>query len=416
MDLTHRCRHCRSPLEATLVDLGKSPLCQTFLTGEQLDEMEPFYPLLVKVCDNCWLVQVDEYVSPGQLFANYEYYSSYSTSWLEHARKYVEMAIDRFELGQDSRIMEIASNDGYLLQYFVQRGIPVLGIDPSSKIAAVAEERGVTTRLEFFDGRLADKLVAEGYRSDLIIGNNVLVKIPELNDFVEGVAQVLADDGVATFEVQHLVSVLEHNAFDTIYHEHFNYFSFTAAKRIFAAAGLIVFDVEKLRSHGGSLRLYVRHEHDGSKPVQSSVESLLEEERSFGITDLATYAAFGENVEATKRKLLSLLIGAKNDGKRIAIYGASGKGNTLLNYCGIGTDFVDYVVDRNPHRHGRYTPGTHIPIHAPERIAETKPDFVLITPWNLKDEIISQLDYIREWDGRFIVPIPRATVSSRGES
>jgi SAM-dependent methyltransferase len=415
MDLTHRCRHCRSPLEATLVDLGKSPLCQTFLTSAQLDEVEPFYPLLVYVCDNCWLVQVDEYVSPGQLFANYEYYSSYSTSWLEHARKYVDMAIDRFDLTQDSRIMEIASNDGYLLQYFVQRGIPVLGIDPSSKIASVAEGRGVTTRLEFFDGALADKLVAEGYRSDLIIGNNVLVKIPELNDFVEGVAQVLANDGVATFEVQHLVSVLEHNAFDTIYHEHFNYFSFTAAKRIFAAAGLIIYAVEKLKSHGGSLRLFVRHEHDGSKPVQPSVESLLEEERSFGITDVATYAAFGENVEATKRELLSLLIGAKNDGKRIAIYGASGKGNTLLNYCGIGTDFVDYVVDRNPHRHGRYTPGTHIPIHTPERIAETKPDFVLITPWNLKDEIMGQLDYIRDWDGQFIVPIPKATVVSGGE-
>ena len=416
MDLIRQCRHCGTELSTTMVDLGKSPLCQRFLSAEQLDIMEPFYPLHPMVCAECWLVQVDEYLTPAELFANYEYYSSYSTSWLEHASDYVDMAIDRFGLSGESNVMEIASNDGYLLQYFVARGIRVLGIDPTVKIAAAAEERGVPTRPEFFNLALADKLVQEGYRADLIVGNNILVKIPALNEFVEGVAMVLADDGVATFEFQHIVPLIEENHFDTIYHEHFNYFSLTSAQRIFAAAGLVTYDVEKLWTHGGSLRLYIRHERDDSKSVQPSVAELLDQEQAFGITDLATYTAYGAKVEATKRKLLRMLIEAKDAGSSIAAYGAAGKGNTLLNYCGIGTDFVDYACDRNPHRHGRFTPGSHIPIYPPDRIAETKPDFVLILPWNLKDEIMSQLDYIRDWGGRFIVPIPEATIYAGDET
>jgi len=399
-----------------MVDLGKSPLCQRFLTAEELDVMEPFYPLHPMVCSECWLVQVDEYLSPEELFANYEYFSSYSTSWLNHAREYVEMAIDRFDLTSDaSRVMEIASNDGYLLQYFVDRGIPSLGIDPTAKIAAAAEERGVPTRLEFFNLALAEKLVEEGYRADLIVGNNILVKIPALNEFVEGVAMVLADEGVATFEFQHIVPLIEENHFDTIYHEHYNYFSLVSALRIFAAAGLVTYDVETLWTHGGSLRLYLRHDSDASKPVRPSVAKLLDEERSFGITALATYTAYGSKVEGTKRKLLALLIELKDAGSSIVAYGAAGKGNTLLNYCGIGTDFIDYACDRNPHRHGRFTPGSHIPIYHPDRIAETKPDFVLILPWNLKDEIMAQLDYIGDWGGRFIVPIPEAMIYPKEE-
>ena len=410
MDVTLRCRHCDTPLETTFADLGETPLCESFLRADQLDEPEPFYPLHARVCGECFLVQVDELVSPAVIFDDYAYFSSYSTAWLEHARQYVEMAIDRFELDEQSHVMEIASNDGYLLQYFVDRGIPALGIEPAANVAAAAETRGVPTRVEFFNLALAEKLAGEGYRADLVIGNNVLAQVPDINDFVAGVAAVLAPEGIATFEFPHLVRLIEENQFDTIYHEHFSYFSFTTARRIFATAGLTVFDVEELWTHGGSLRVYVRHDADQARPVEPSVDELLAWEREFGITDLDTYTGFGERVEATRERLVSFLAAEKAAGNSIAIYGAAGKGNTLLNYCGIGTDVVDYACDRNPYKHGRYTPGTHIPIYPPEQIFETEPDLVLVLPWNLKDEIISQLGGIGSWGGRFVVPIPDVMV------
>jgi SAM-dependent methyltransferase len=408
------CRHCGTPLSTTFVDLGETPLCESFLTEEQLAEPEPSYPLHAMVCGNCFLVQVDEFVAPELIFDDYAYYSSYSTAWLEHARQYVEMAIDRFALDSGSNVVEIASNDGYLLQYFVAHGIPSLGIEPAANVAAEAEARGVPTRVEFFDLALAEKMASDGYLADLVIGNNVLAQVPNLNDFVAGVAALLAPGGVATFEFPHLVRLIEENQFDTIYHEHFSYFSLTTVQRVFAAAGLSVFDVEELWTHGGSLRIFLRHEHDESMPVQPAVNDLLERERAFGITDLSTYTVFGERVEAIRDRLVSFLQERKAAGASIAIYGAAGKGNTLLNYCGIGTQIVDYACDRNPYKHGRYTPGTHIPIYPPERIAETKPDYVLILPWNLKEEIMEQLAPVRSWGGRFVVPIPDVQIYPEG--
>ena len=410
MALTFDCRFCGTPLKTTMVDLGMHPLCETFLTEDQLNDMEPHYPLVVKVCDECFLAQVGEYVEPSEIFGDYAYFSSYSDAWLEHARTYVDMMIDRFGLDEESSVLEIASNDGYLLQYFQERGLDVLGIDPAYTVAEAAIAKGIPTRIEFFNEATARTMAEEGLAFDVILGNNVLAHGPDINGFVAGLPHVLADDGVITFEFPHLLRLLEENQFDTIYHEHWSYLSLGTTQRIFAAHGLTVFDVEELWSHGGSLRLFIRHESDTSKPVASRVDELLERERAFGLFDPATYTAFAEQVEATKRKLLSILIEAKDAGKSIAIYGAAGKGNTLLNYCGIGTDFIDYACDRSEYKHGRYTPGTHIPIYPPERIAQTKPDYVLILPWNLKNEIMSQLSYIGEWGGRFIVPIPEAGV------
>lgn len=410
MALTFDCRFCGTPLKTTMVDLGMHPLCETFLTEDQLNDMEPHYPLVVKVCDECFLAQVGEYVEPSEIFGDYAYFSSYSDAWLEHARTYVDMMIDRFGLDEESSVLEIASNDGYLLQYFQERGLDVLGIDPAYTVAEAAIAKGIPTRIEFFNEASARTMAEEGLAFDVILGNNVLAHGPDINGFVAGLPHVLADDGVITFEFPHLLRLLEENQFDTIYHEHWSYLSLGTTQRIFAAHGLTVFDVEELWSHGGSLRLFVRHESDTSKPVTAGVDELLERERAFGLFDPATYTAFAEQVEATKRKLLSILIEAKDAGKSIAIYGAAGKGNTLLNYCGISTDFIDYACDRSEYKHGRYTPGTHIPIYPPERIAQTKPDYVLILPWNLKNEIMSQLSYIGEWGGRFIVPIPEAVV------
>ena len=410
MALTFDCRFCGTPLKTTMVDLGMHPLCETFLTEDQLNDMEPHDPLVVKVCDECFLAQVGEYVEPSEIFGDYAYFSSYSDAWLEHARTYVDMMINRFGLDEESSVLEIASNDGYLLQYFQERGLDVLGIDPAYTVAEAAIAKGIPTRIEFFNEASARIMAEEGLAFDVILGNNVLAHGPDINGFVAGLPHVLADDGVITFEFPHLLRLLEENQFDTIYHEHWSYLSLGTTQRIFAAHGLTVFDVEELWSHGGSLRLFVRHESDTSKPVTAGVDELLERERAFGLFDPATYTAFAEQVEATKRKLLSILIEAKDAGKSIAIYGAAGKGNTLLNYCGIGTDFIDYACDRSEYKHGRYTPGTHIPIYPPERIAQTKPDYVLILPWNLKNEIMSQLSYIGEWGGRFIVPIPEAGV------
>jgi len=383
-----------------------SPLCQTHIAPEQLDEMERFYPLHVYVCEQCFLVQLKQYVSPDTLFTEYAYFSSFADTWLQHAQAYTESMIERFKLDARNRVIEIASNDGYLLQYFVAKGIPVLGIEPAANVARVAQEKGIPTLVEFFDERLAHDLVGEGKQADLLLGNNVLAHVPDLNGFVEGMRILLAPHGVITMEFPHLMQLMTQNQFDTIYHEHFSYFSFLTVERVFAAHGLTLFDVDELTTHGGSLRIYARHAGNAALPVGPRVAELRAREHAAGFTRLDHYASFGEQVKATKRKLLDVLIKAKRAGKSIAAYGAPGKGNTLLNYCGIRTDFVDYTVDRSPYKQGKHTPGTHIPICHPDKIRETKPDYVLILPWNLREEIMRQTSYIGEWGGQFLVPIP----------
>ncbi len=405
-----RCLFCREPLRQTVVDLGMSPLCESYLSHEQLNQMEPFYPLHVRVCGKCFLAQVEEYVSAENIFSDYAYFSSYSDSWVAHAKRYCEQMSNRFGLDERSLAVEVASNDGYLLQHFVAAKIPVLGIEPAANVAAVAVQKGIPTLVKFFGVNTARELVAEGKRADLLLGNNVLAQVPDINDFVAGLKILLAPHGVITIEFPHLMRLMQENQFDTIYHEHFSYFSFITAEKIFAAHGLTLFDVEELKSHGGSLRIFGRHVEDTSKQVTARVEDLRAREEAAGYTRLETYRSFAEQVKETKRALLEFLIKAKRAGKQIAGYGAPGKGNTLLNYCGIRTDFLDYTVDRSPHKQGKFLPGTHIPIYSPERIRETKPDYLLILPWNLKNEIMKQNEYIREWGGQFVVPIPTVTI------
>ncbi|PYN74185.1 MAG: SAM-dependent methyltransferase [Candidatus Rokuibacteriota bacterium] len=404
------CLFCSEPLRQTFVDLGMSPLCESFLTAEQVNQMEPFYPLHVWICERCFLVQVEEYVRPEGIFTEYAYFSSYSDSWLAHMRAYADMITARLGLGGQSKVVELGSNDGYLLQYFVAKGIPVLGVEPARNVAQTAIARGVPTVTKLFGRQTARELVAEGVQADLVCGANVLAQVPDVNDFVGGIKLLLRPGGVVTVEFPHLMRLMAENQFDTIYHEHFAYFSFLTAERIFAAHGLTLFDVEELPTHGGSLRIYARHAEDASKPVGERAAKLRAREESAGLDRLETYASFTEQVHETKRRLLEFLIGARRRGKRIAGYGAPGKGNTLLNYCGVRTDFVEYTVDRNPYKHGRFLPGTHIPIHPPEKIAETRPDYVLILPWNLKEEIMEQLAAIRSWGGQFVVPIPDVKV------
>jgi hypothetical protein len=374
--------------------------------------MEPFYPLHAYVCEKCFLVQLEEYVSPEEIFTEYAYFSSYASTWLQHARDYTSLMVERFALDQHSKVVEVASNDGYLLQYFVEKQIPVLGIEPAVNVAQAAIEKGIPTRTEFFGSAFADRLVREAGPADLIVGNNVLAQVPDLNDFVEGLKILLKPSGVITLEFPHLSRLMQENQFDTIYHEHFSYFSLFSTEKIFAAHGLKLFDVDELSTHGGSLRIYACHAGDHSKPVQERVEELRARELQEGITDLGHYESFAEQVRETKRKILSCLIEIKREGKQIAGYGAPGKGNTLLNYCGIRTDFIDYLVDRNPYKQGRYTPGTHIPILSPNQIRQTRPEYVMILPWNFKDEIMDQLSYIHEWGGKFIVPIPEVKIFS----
>jgi SAM-dependent methyltransferase len=406
------CRFCAAPVTRVVCDLGMTPLCESFLTAGQRNQMEPFYPLRADVCEHCWLVQLESYVAPEAIFTEYAYFSSYSESWVRHAERYAKAAADRLGLGPDSLVVELASNDGYLLQHFVAMGVPVLGIEPAINVAAAAEERGVPTLTRFFGVELARELAAEGRRADLIAANNVLAQVPDLNDFVAGIRLLLAPGGVVTVEFPHLARLIDGNQFDTIYHEHFSYFSFGTAQRIFARHGITLFDVEELPSHGGSLRIWGR-QADAGGPVSQRVEALLAGELASGLQTSQAYLGFGERVAETKRRLLEFLIAAKREGASIAGYGAPGKGNTLLNYCGIGTDFLDYTVDRNPYKHGRFTPGTHIPIHPPSKLAETRPDYILILPWNLKDEIIVQLTANLDWDARFVVPIPEVTVYSK---
>ena len=404
------CRFCGTNLEKTFVDLGMSPLCETYPAATELNRGEMFYPLHVFVCEKCFLVQLEEFESPENIFSDYLYFSSYSDSWLKHCENYTAKMIERFDLSPNSFVVEVASNDGYLLQYFVKKGVPVLGIEPASNVAKVAQEKGVPTLNRFFGTQLALELASKGKTADLIAGNNVLAQVPDLNDFVEGLKLLLKPHGVLTLEFPSLLKLIELNEFDTIYHEHFSYFSLLATVSIMQAHGLKIFDVEELPTHGGSLRIYACRVEDTTHVRQPRVEELLQLERKSGLDTMAAYEGFARQVKETKFALLDFLLSAAREGKKVAGYGAPGKSATLLHYCGIGKDLIQYTVDRSPHKQGRVLPGTHIPIFHPDRIRETKPDYVIILPWNLKDEIMQQLQFIREWGGRFVVPIPRVAI------
>jgi SAM-dependent methyltransferase len=413
-----QCRFCGADLEHTFVDLGASPIANDYRSVSQLSEMEPFYPLHVKVCDRCLLVQVVDCISARHIFSDsYAYFSSFSDSWLAHAKAYVEMISARLQLGPQHHVIEVACNDGYLLQYFVAKGIPVLGIEPTANTAAAATQKGIPTVVKFLGEETARNLARGGQRADLLIGNNVLAHVPDVNDFVEGLRLLLKPTGVLTMEFPHLLRLIADNQFDTMYHEHYQYLSLLVVEKIFGTHGLTVFDVEELPTHGGSLRIYARLTSDESRPRTPRVEDLRQRELRAGYDQLNTYLSFTERVKETKRKLLEFLIAAKRSGKTIVGYGAPAKGNTLLNYCGVRTDFIDYTVDRSPHKQKLFLPGTHIPIHHPDKIRETKPDYVIILPWNIKDEIMQQMAFIREWGGEFVVPIPEVRIyPSRGTS
>jgi SAM-dependent methyltransferase len=386
-----------------------SPFSNAFLTGDRLSRMEPFYPLHAFVCDVCFLVQLQQFESPQEIFEDYVYFSSYSDTWLAHAERYVDAVIPRLGLTASSQVVEIASNDGYLLQYFAKAGIPVLGVEPAGNVAKAARERGIETVVKFFGRKTAAELVRTGCRADLIVGNNVLAHVPDLNDFVAGLSILLADNGTITMEFPHLLRLIEFSQFDTIYHEHFSYFSLLSVEKILAAHGLCIFDVEQLSTHGGSLRIYAMHEA-AAKPVRPAVLELRKEESDQGLDAIKTYTGFEVTVRSAKRQFLQFLIEAKSNGKSIAAYGAAAKGNTLLNYCGVRSDFIDYAVDRSPHKQGLFLPGSHIEVCSPERINATRPDYLLILPWNIKEEIIEKAAFIREWGGKFIVPIPKLSV------
>jgi hypothetical protein len=409
LDKQDACRLCGSPLKHTFVDLGMSPLCESFLKREEIDAMEPFFPLHVLTCAECFLVQLKEYVSPEHIFREYAYFSSYSTSWVAHAKAYCEMIAKRLGLGPQSLAVELASNDGYLLQHFLPLGVPVLGIEPAVNVAQVAIDKGIPCLTEFFGVALATRLANEGKQADLIAGNNVLAQVPDLNDFVGGMTILLKPEGVVTLEFPHLEKLMAENQFDTIYHEHFSYFSLTTIEKMADRHALKIIDVEELGTHGGSLRVYLAHQASSHQPSEA-VGVLLAREDKLGFRDIAAYSAFADQVKATKRKLLAALIAIKDEGKTICGYGAPGKGNTLLNYCAIGTDFLDFTVDRNPYKHGRYTPGMHIPILPPEEIDKTKPDYIFILPWNLKREIMQQMRHAADWGAKFIIPIPEVTI------
>jgi len=404
------CRFCDAPLELVFADLGSSPLANSYLEPGQLDGAEPFYPLCVRVCESCWLAQLPAVATAEAIFSDYSYFSSYSTSWVEHARAYCEAMAARFGLDGSHRVVEIASNDGYLLQHFHARGVPVLGIEPAANVAAAARAIGIETEVRFFGVETARDLVSRGLGADLLLGNNVLAHVPDLNDFVAGLAIALAPGGVLTMEFPHLARLVAENQFDTIYHEHFSYLSLVAVERVFSRHGLELFDVEELSTHGGSLRVFAQRRDGGAQPVGERVAALAARERGLGLETRAYYESFAERVRETKRKLLEFLIAAKREGKTIVGYGAPAKGNTLLNYCGVRTDFLDYTVDRSPHKQGRFLPGTRIPILAPERIFETRPDYVLVLPWNLREEIAAQMAAIAEWGGRFVVAVPETRV------
>jgi len=402
-----KCRFCKTELEHVFIDLVNSPASNSFLSGEQLNEPETYFPLKVYTCHKCFLVQVDQYKKSGDIFdSNYAYFSSYSTTWLQHSKKYTELMVSRFGYGNKSQVMEIASNDGYLLQYFAEKGIPVLGIEPTGNTADVAIAKGIDTIKDFFGTSLATQLVASGKKADLLLGNNVLAHVPDIVDFVGGMKIVLASEGVITMEFPHLLQLVENNQFDTIYHEHFSYLSFTTVSRIFEAAGLEMFDVEELPTHGGSLRIYAKHKEDKTKTVGEAVSAMYEKEKKTGLLDMKYYSNFQERALKVKLDLVGFLIEQKRAGKSVAAYGAAAKGNTLLNYCGVKADLIDFVMDANPHKQNKFLPASHIPVHDESYLRAKKPDFVLILPWNLESEIVAQLNYIKEWDAQFVIPIP----------
>lgn len=404
------CRFCGSKLEHTFVDLGMSPPCETYLTAEGINKMERFYPLRAYVCDRCFLVQLGEYVSPEEIFTEYAYFSSYVDALVKQAEKYTAMIINRLKLDSRSRVVEIASNDGYLLQFFVDKGIPAIGIEPAANVAQESKKKGIDTRVDFFTERLARKMVDEGQAADLIIGNNVLSQVPDLKGFIRGMKILLKDRGVITVEFPHIVRLVEDNLFDTIYHEHFSYFSFTTIETIFAGHGLRIFDVEDLPVHGGSLRIFACHAEDLTKQNDLRIYERLRNEESWGVKELSTYRGFADRVRRSKREILKFLINANESGKSVVGYGAPGKATTLLNYCGIRTDLIQFTVDRNPYKHGKFTAGTHIPIFQPDRIQEARPDYLFVLPWNLKEEVAEQNSFIRNWGGRFVVPLPNFEV------
>jgi 2-polyprenyl-3-methyl-5-hydroxy-6-metoxy-1,4-benzoquinol methylase len=404
------CSFCRRPLKHIFVDLGMAPLVSSYLREEELHNSEVFYPLRVYVCEECYLVQLPQAASPQQLFGQYPYFSSVSASWLKHSKTYVEQMMQRFNFDSGSLVIEIASNDGYLLQYFKEKGVPVLGVEPAANVAEAAQKVGIPTLVKFFGVETARELVREGKQADLLLGNNVLAHVPDVNDFVGGMKALLKPNGIITMEFPHLLKLIGENQFDTIFHEHFSYFSFLTVERIFAAHQLELFDVEELPTHGGSLRIYARHTADQSEGKSERVLELKDRELQAGLNRIETYASFEEKARLTKHKLVKFLVEIKQDHRSIVGYGAAGKGCILLNYCGIRSDFLDYVVDLSPHKQGLFLPGTHNPIYPPARIRETKPDYLLILPWNLKKEIMEQMSFIREWGGKFIVPIPEVAV------
>ena len=403
------CRFCNSGLDRIFVNLGQSPLANSYIKESDF-ENENIYPLCVYLCENCFLVQLEEIQSPEQIFSDYAYFSSFSSSWLDHAQKYVEMITKRFSLNNHSLVIEIASNDGYLLQNFVKKNIPVLGIEPAENIAKAAIEKNIPTKVEFFDSKLAKELTKDGKYADLIIGNNVLAHVPCLNDFIVGLKILLKPNGVITLEFPHLLQLMQNNQFDTIYHEHFSYFSLITVKKIFEYHGLKIFNVEELSTHGGSLRLFITHFENTSFSESLNINLIIEKEKRFGLTKIDTYENFSKDIIQIKTDLINFIENAKNNSKKIVCYGAPAKGNTLLNYCGLSKTLIDYTVDKNPAKQNLFLPGTHIPIFSPEKIKETKPDFILVLPWNLKDEIISELNYVKSWGCQFIIPIPEVTV------
>ncbi len=404
------CLYCGGILQTEVLDLGFSPISNEMLTETNVGQPQLFYPLKTYFCDNCYLMQVSEIISPKKLFNDYTYFSSYSASWLKHAEVYSKKIIDRLKLSSKNFVVEIASNDGYLLQNFLDRNIPVLGIEPAENVAAVAQEKGINTLVDFFDAGLAEKLISEYGKADLIIANNVFAHVPDIKGFVKGLKILLAENGVITIEFPHLLNLIKETQFDTIYHEHFSYFSLITANKIFSESGLKIFDVEKLKTHGGSLRIYVTHVNSDWQTVSQNVTTTIREEEIFGLNNPEVFKNFGTRVKQIKRNLLDLLIKIKNDGKTIIAYGAPAKGNVLLNYCGIGTDFIDYTVDKNPYKQNKFLPGTAIPVFSPDKIKETKPDYILILPWNLKNEIMAQLEYTAEWNAKFIIPIPEPMI------
>jgi len=405
-----KCRFCNNFLKYSFIDLGMSPLSNSYLKPEQLQHMEPFYPLHAYVCDNCYLVQLPVHQSSEDIFSEYAYFSSFSDSWLKHSKDYTNLMIQRFGFDSSSKVVEIASNDGYLLQYFKEKSIPVLGIEPARNVAIVAQRAGIPTEIKFFGSQTATNLARADKHADLLIGNNVLAHVPDLNDFVKGMKIVLKPQGVITMEFPHLMRLMEGNQFDTIYHEHFSYFSLITVEKVFNSHGLTLFDVDELSTHGGSLRIYACHAEDTSKPIEKRISEVRDREKNAGFRNLNYYLSFADRVREIKRNILDFLIIAIREKKTIVGYGAPAKGNTLLNYCGVSTDFIDYTVDRNPHKQGHYLPGSHIPIYSPNRIKETKPDYLLIFPWNLKEEIMSQMSYVRDWGCIFLLLIPDVEV------